>query len=71
MPAALAQDGKFICDTVGIVCLAEHETGVPRAMIKASQKEGEGQDCSLHSHRFLEPVAADSSKVYSMLKARS
>ena len=47
LPAALALDGKFIRDTVGIVCLADHETGVPRAMIKASKKEGEGKDCEL------------------------
>ncbi len=47
LPAALALDGKFIRDTVGIVCLADHETGVPRAMAKASQKEGEGHDCEI------------------------
>ena len=47
LPAALALDGKFIRDTVGIVCLANHETGVPRAMIKASKKKGEGKDCEL------------------------
>lgn len=47
LPAALALDGKFIRDTVGIVCLADHETGVPRAMIKASKKEGEGHDCEI------------------------
>ena len=47
LPAALALDGKFIRDTVGIVCLADHETGVPRAMAKASKKEGEGKDCEL------------------------
>lgn len=43
----MALDGKFIRDTVGIVCLADHETGVPRAMIKASKKEGEGHACAL------------------------
>ena len=47
LPAALALDGKFIRDTVGIVCLVDHETGVPRAMTKASKKEGEGQDCEI------------------------
>ena len=47
LPAALALDGKFIRDTVGIICLADHETGVPRAMAKASKKEGEGKDCEL------------------------
>ena len=47
LPTALALDGKFIRDTVGIVCLVDHETGSPRAMTKASQKEGEGEDCEL------------------------
>ncbi len=47
LPAALAMDGKFIRDTVGVVCLSDHETGVARAMIKASQKEGEGEDCEM------------------------
>ena len=47
LPAALALDGKFIRDTVGVVCLVDHETGVPRAMAKASKKEGEGKDCEL------------------------
>ena len=39
LPAALALDGKFIRDTVGIVCLVDHETGVPTAMAKASKKK--------------------------------
>jgi len=43
----LALDGKFIRDTVGVVCLVDHDTGVPRAMAKASKKEGEGQDCEI------------------------
>jgi hypothetical protein len=47
LPVALALDGKFIRDTVGIVCLADHETGVPHAMAVASQKEGEGERCEL------------------------
>ncbi len=49
LPAALALDGKFIRDTVGIVCLANHESGIPRAMAKASKKEGEGDDCEIKS----------------------
>jgi hypothetical protein len=36
LPVALAMDGKFIRDTVGLVTLAEHETGSPVAMIDAS-----------------------------------
>jgi len=47
LPAALALDGKFIRDTVGLVCLADHETGVPHAMAPASRKEGEGEQCEL------------------------
>ena len=47
LPVALAMDGKFIRDTVGLVTLAEHETGSPVAMIDASQKEGDGERCEL------------------------
>lgn len=47
LPVALAMDGKFIRDTIGLVTLAEHETGSPVAMIDASQKEGEGERCEL------------------------
>ena len=55
LPAALALDGKFIRDTVGVVCLVDHETGVPRAMCKASKKEGEGKDCEVKAaQRMIE-----------------
>ena len=55
LPAALAFDGKFIRDTVGLVCLVDHETGVPRAMAMASKKEGEGEHCELKvAQRLLE-----------------
>lgn len=47
LPVALAMDGKFIRDTVGLVTLAEHETGAPVAMIDASQKKGDGDRCEL------------------------
>jgi hypothetical protein len=47
LPAALALDGKFIKDTVGVVCLVDHETGVPVAMTKASKKEGDTGDCEM------------------------
>ena len=43
----MALDGKFIRDTIGIVCLVDHETGVPLAMAPASRKEGEGERCEL------------------------
>lgn len=53
LPTALAMDGKFIRDTVGLVCLVDHETGVPRAMCKASRKEGEGDDCELKASQRM------------------
>jgi hypothetical protein len=55
LPTALALDGKFIRDTVGLVCLVDHETGVPQIMAPASQKEGEGQQCELKvAQRLIE-----------------
>ena len=53
LPAALAMDGKFIRDTVGIVTLAEHDTGAPVAMIDASQKEGDGDRCELKASQKM------------------
>ena len=53
LPVALALDGKFIRDTVGLVCLTEHDTGVPHAMRKASQKECEGSDCELKAAQAM------------------
>lgn len=53
LPVALALDGKFIRDIVGLVCLVEHDTGVPHAMRKATQKEGEGADCELKAAQVL------------------
>ena len=53
LPTALALDGKFIRDTVGLICLADHETGAPRAIIKTSKKEGEGRDCELKAAQRL------------------
>ncbi len=58
LPAALALDGKFIRDTVGIVCLVDHENGVPRTMAMASKKEGEGEHCELKvAQRLIERQA--------------
>ena len=55
LPTALALDGKFIRDTVGVVCLVDHDNGVPRAMAKASKKEGEGKDCEIKAaQRMIE-----------------
>ena len=39
LPGALAMDGKFIRDTVGVLTLADHETGVPEAMAYCSKKK--------------------------------
>jgi hypothetical protein len=47
LPGALAMDGKMVRDTVGIVCLVDHETGVAQAMGIMSQKKGEGERCEL------------------------
>jgi hypothetical protein len=53
LPASLALDGKMIRDTIGIVCLADHETGVPHAMACMSMKEGEGDRCELKTGQKL------------------
>lgn len=47
LPGALALDGKMVRDVVGLVCLCDHETGVPRAMARISEKKGEGDRCEL------------------------
>jgi hypothetical protein len=55
LPTALALDGKFIRDTVGLVCMVDHETGVPHTMARASHKEGEGEYCELKvAQRMIE-----------------
>jgi hypothetical protein len=59
LPAALALDGKFIRDTVGLVCLVDHETGVARAMARASKKEGEGKDCEIKAAQRMIRREAD------------
>ena len=63
LPAALALDGKFIRETVGLVCLVDHETGVPVAMARASQKEGEGHDCEMKVAQRMIEAQADLSNV--------
>jgi hypothetical protein len=47
LPGALAMDGKMVRDTIGVVSLVDHETGVPQAMGLMSQKEGEGERCEI------------------------
>ena len=39
LPGALAMDGKFIRDTIGVLTLADHETGAPEAMAICSKKK--------------------------------
>jgi len=46
LPGALAMDGKFIRDTVGVLTLADHETGAPEAMAHCSKKKATGQTAS-------------------------
>jgi len=53
LPRQLALDGKFIRDVVGFVSLVDAQTGVPVAMARASQKEGEGERCEMRVARAL------------------
>ena len=46
LPGALAMDGKFIRDTVGVLSLADHETGAPEAMSICSKKKGTEKNAS-------------------------
>lgn len=45
LPGALAIDGKMIRDCVGVLTMADHDSGVPYAAAIISQKEGEGDKC--------------------------
>jgi len=40
LPQALAMDGKFIRDQIGLLTLAQHEDGAPQAVAICDQKEG-------------------------------
>ena len=53
LPSALALDGKMIGDVVGTVTLADHESGVARAMTVMSEKKGEGPRCEMKSAQAL------------------
>lgn len=46
LPGALAMDGKFIRDTVGVLTLADHETGAPEAMAICSKKKDTAKNAS-------------------------
>ena len=45
LPGAMAIDGKMVRDCVGVVTLADHDTGVPHSAHIMSQKEGDGRNC--------------------------
>lgn len=49
LPASLAMDGKMVRDTIGVLSMADHETGVPMAMTRISRKAGEGKRCEMKS----------------------
>jgi hypothetical protein len=51
LPGALAMDGKFIRDTVGVLTLADHETGVPAAMAHCSKKKAVEASANSKSHK--------------------
>lgn len=51
LPGALALDGKFIGDTVGVLTLADHETGAPEAMAYCSKKKGTGNTANSKPHK--------------------
>jgi hypothetical protein len=53
LPGALALDGKMVRDVVGLVCLCDHETGVPHALARISEKQGEGDRCELKAAQRL------------------
>lgn len=53
LPGALALDGKMVRDVAGLVCLCDHETGVPHAMARMSEKQGEGERCELKAAQRL------------------
>jgi len=50
LPGALALDGKFIGDTVGVLTLADHETGAPEAMAHCSKKKATEKTVSSNRH---------------------
>lgn len=47
LPGALALDGKMVRDLVGTLSLVEHDTGVPVALARITQKEGDGAHCEM------------------------
>jgi dihydropteroate synthase len=52
-------DGKMVRETIGLVCLVDHESGVPHAMACMSMKEGEGDRCELKTAQKLVQALPD------------
>jgi len=48
LPCSLAMDGKMIRETVGVLSLVDHDTGVPQTMTTISKKKGNRK--KLHQH---------------------
>jgi hypothetical protein len=64
LPGALAVDGKMIRDCVGVVTMADHDTGIPHSAAIMSQKEGEGADCEMMvAQKLVEKSGGLASKV--------
>ena len=53
LPTCLALDGKMIRDTIGVLTLADHETGVPVAVAVQTEKKGDGPHCEMMVARTL------------------
>jgi hypothetical protein len=53
LPAELAMDGKMIGSIIGVLSLADHETGVPHAMACMNAKEGDDAQCELKTAQTL------------------
>jgi len=59
LPGALAIDGKMVRDCIGVVTLADHDTGVPHSAHIMSQKEGEGSKCEMRVAQRLIDESGD------------
>jgi hypothetical protein len=53
LPSCLAMDGKMVRDTVGVLTMANHQSGSPHAMAPMSMKEGQGDRCEIKSAQRL------------------
>lgn len=53
LPTCLALDGKMIRDTIGVLTLADHETGVPVAVAIQTEKKGDSPHCEMNAARTL------------------